>query len=374
MSVMLTSSFVTSLPVTDDGAYLVAKTPTGLIIGSQLIDGINQTSLALWGDDAQTSEIDGATAGELIGFQLINGTELYDLSMPNSVAYVTNGLVVQASPGTYTLVDCGSTVLGCMDASADNYNPSATEDDNSCMYTVFGCMDSSANNYNALATEDDNSCMYTVMGCTDPTAFNYNLLANTDDGSCLEVVEGCIDMLACNYNDTANTDDGTCYSELEVTVQMVDVLLEYTLTTIVSPEISDLSYTWTLDGTVLSNELSSLDVSENGNYTVTVSDGTCTATESITVVGIGLLELENNAITLYPNPALDVLNINFEVALADLQLQVLNTMGAEVLSRRINRSEVGEEVTVHIADLPKGMYILKVYSNDFTRSIPWIKR
>ena len=345
---MLTSSFVTSLPVTDDGAYLVAKTPTGLIIGSQLIDGINQTSLALWGDDAQTSEIDGATAGELIGFQLINGTELYDLSMPNSVAYVTNGLVVQASPGTYTLVDCGS--------------------------TVFGCMDSSANNYNALATEDDNSCMYTVMGCTDPTAFNYNLLANTDDGSCLEVVEGCIDMLACNYNDTANTDDGTCYSELEVTVQMVDVILEYTLTTIVSPEISDLSYTWTLDGTVLSNELSSLDVSENGNYTVTVSDGTCTATESITVVGIGLLELENNAITLYPNPALDVLNINFEVALADLQLQVLNTMGAEVLSRRINRSEVGEEVTVHIADLPKGMYILKVYSNDFTRSIPWIKR
>ena len=95
MSVMLTSSFVTSLPVTDDGAYLIAQTPTGLIIGSQLIDGVSQTSLALWGNDAQTSEIDGATAGELIGFQLINGTELYDLSMPNSVAYVTNGLVVQ---------------------------------------------------------------------------------------------------------------------------------------------------------------------------------------------------------------------------------------------------------------------------------------
>ena len=232
----------------------------------------------------------------------------------------------------------------------------------------------------ALVTQENSAllnlieCVEIVLGCSDSTAFNYNPLANTDDGSCIEVVEGCIDMLACNYNDTANTDDGTCYSELEVTVQMVDVLLDPTLTTLVSPEVSDLSYTWSLGGTVLSNQISSLYVSENGNYTVTVSDGTCTATGSITVEGIGLQELDKNFIALYPNPAQDVLNINFEVALAHLQLQILNTMGAEVLSRTINRSEVGEQVKIHIADLPKGMYILKVYSNDFTRSIPWIKK
>ena len=347
MIVLFTSEFMNSLNATDENAYIVALTPSGLVVGSAAAYGLEQNSIIIWGDDSETSEFDGAVANQLISFQLVNGSELYNLIMPTPVNYLTDALVTQENSALLNLIECVEIVLGCSDSTAFNYNP--------------------------LANTDDGSCEEVVEGCTDPTAFNYNPLANTDDGSCIEVVEGCIDMLACNYNDTANTDDGTCYSELEVTVQMVDVLLDPNLTTLVSPEVSDLSYTWSLGGTVLSNQLSSLYVSENGNYTVTVSDGTCTATGSITVEGIGLQELDKNFIALYPNPAQDVLNINFEVALAHLQLQILNTMGAEVLSRTINRSEVGEQVKIHIADLPKGMYILKVYSNDFTRSIPWIK-
>jgi hypothetical protein len=49
--------------------------------------------------------------------------------------------------------------------------------------TLLGCTDSTATNYNSLANTDDGSCI--IYGCTDSTAyFGYNPLANTDDGSC----------------------------------------------------------------------------------------------------------------------------------------------------------------------------------------------
>jgi peptide/nickel transport system substrate-binding protein len=54
-------------------------------------------------------------------------------------------------------------VMGCMDATANNYDSTATEDDGSCTYDpveVLGCMDSAATNYNAAATTDDGSCSY----------------------------------------------------------------------------------------------------------------------------------------------------------------------------------------------------------------------
>jgi hypothetical protein len=56
---------------------------------------------------------------------------------------------------------------------------------------IRGCMDSTAENYNPLAQEDDGSCTFAgeevntdIAGCTNPNAINYNPLATLDDGSC----------------------------------------------------------------------------------------------------------------------------------------------------------------------------------------------
>lgn len=87
-------------------------------------------------------------------------------------------------------------IYGCTDSDANNYDPSATIDDESCTYDpggeedVWGCTDSDANNYNPSATIDDESCTYDpggeedVWGCTFPGAINYNPLATIDDDSC----------------------------------------------------------------------------------------------------------------------------------------------------------------------------------------------
>ena len=85
MTVFLTSGVVSALPVSSDYPYLVALSPSGLVIGSASLSSEDlqggQQSLAVWGDDTSTTEIDGASVGEEIFFQLVDGTLLYDLDL-----------------------------------------------------------------------------------------------------------------------------------------------------------------------------------------------------------------------------------------------------------------------------------------------------
>lgn len=55
-------------------------------------------------------------------------------------------------------------IEGCMDSSAENYNPTATLNDESCIFTIEGCIDSEACNFNEVAEIDDLSCEYPIQG------------------------------------------------------------------------------------------------------------------------------------------------------------------------------------------------------------------
>jgi len=112
----------------------------------------------------------------------------------------------------------GSTVYGCTNDQAENYNPLATSDDNSCTFgtgsTVYGCTNDQASNYDPLATVDDQSCTFGgVYGCTNPSANNYDANATNDDNSCTfdpATIDGCTDSGATNYDASATNDDGSC--------------------------------------------------------------------------------------------------------------------------------------------------------------------
>lgn len=170
--------------------------------------------------------------------------------------------------------------LGCVDENACNFNSEALYDDGSCEYMpetdcdcygsqldainvcggnceadidmdgvcdsleIYGCTDELAFNFNPLATEEDNSCFY--LGCVWEQACNYSPLASIDDGSCLfvgddcndgeeitindvyvsgcicqgEIIYGCLSPYACNYDEYATVDDGGC--EYETCVGCLD--------------------------------------------------------------------------------------------------------------------------------------------------------
>ncbi len=125
-------------------------------------------------------------------------------------------------------------VLGCTDPNACNQNLEATDSDNSCFYPennfvdcfgncfndvdqdqvcdeleILGCVDESACNFNPEATNEDNSCSYPANEFVDCDGICIN---DEDlDGVCDELeILGCTDPSACNYNELATDDDGSC--------------------------------------------------------------------------------------------------------------------------------------------------------------------
>ena len=134
--------------ISSDSPYVVASTPEGLTVGSasfasaDLIGG--QQSLAVWGDDTTTPEIDGAVNGEELIFQLIDGNSLYDLnlSFAGLNSFTTNGqLPVIASSAelncSSSSLEQGPQVTGCMHSIACNFDSLATSP-SICTYANIG--------------------------------------------------------------------------------------------------------------------------------------------------------------------------------------------------------------------------------------------
>jgi uncharacterized surface protein with fasciclin (FAS1) repeats len=71
----------------------------------------------------------------------------------------------------------GSTIFGCADQNACNYNPMVNCETNSCVFP--GCMDTNACNFNASAGCDDGSCLFFNLSCNDGDS--NTMLDETDD-------------------------------------------------------------------------------------------------------------------------------------------------------------------------------------------------
>jgi len=118
-------------------------------------------------------------------------------------------------------------IPGCMSQTACNYDPDATIDDGSCLEPVPDCYVCDGDTIAIIDTDGDGVCdANEVPGCTSETACNYNPSATDDDGSCVEPVPDCWE---CDGDTVAMVDtdgDGICDANDPLTLGLNDVIVE----------------------------------------------------------------------------------------------------------------------------------------------------
>jgi len=384
LTTLLHSSFLEPLDLTSTAPYIVALTPAGLIVGSACIasDCLSggMQSVAIWGDDTLTPDIDGAQEGELITFKIVDGTDL-NLVISSPITYTANGTILIAS-GSMNF-ECIGIVEGCTDALACNYNDLATVDNGSCeMAEEYYDCDGNCN----TDTDGDGICdELEILGCIEPMACNYNsdateeieciypeLYYNCDgecindddnDGICNEEEElGCTNNFACNYDAEATDDDGSCFVvSAELTYDIDNNILSVS-TNAVAPEITWLCY----DSVIPFEHNDTLIIATGGLYEVIIFDpiNDCGAAVSAQVTIIGLEEDLSKSISFYPNPAQEYLTIELEEA---AEVSLFNASGALVYQARIQKG------TIPVQQYPSGTYFLKIEGSRKSVVYPWIK-
>ena len=218
-------------------------------------------------DPATTSNaVSGADQRILVAQLTTDGTpsgaiwvQMFNNSDNNDITRVE--LTFDGTTGTY------SPSCGCTDATACNYDVTATSDDGSCTGIAEGACDCDGNVLDECGTcggsgiadgfcDCDGSVLDAlgvcggscesdtdangvcddseILGCMDMTACNYDATATNDDSSCAvndalgvcggscesdtdangvcddSEILGCMDMTACNYDATATNDDESC--------------------------------------------------------------------------------------------------------------------------------------------------------------------
>lgn len=87
--------------------------------------------------------------------------------------------------------------------------------------------------------------------------------------------------------------------------------------------------------------------------------------------GVGIEELISINATIYPNPTTDYIHIKLEDQLIDATIEILSISG-QLVSR--TASIVSNQTVVDVRDLPKGNYVLNVYTKGKTFQKQFVKQ
>ena len=149
------------------------------------------------------------------------------------------------------------------------------------------------------------ACKKKIEGCTDSTMYNYDPSANEDNGSCIPVILGCMDVNAYNYKSGANTEDNTCINSfIEILTEQGDWIIS---TSVINPpivvgagEVTDY-LTFTLD--CRKDDLITYDFfSELGTYTIREGATKCDPDDSNTYeVGDWIVNEDSTIFQIIPN-------------------------------------------------------------------------
>ena len=108
-------------------------------------------------------------------------------------------------------------VPGCMAATACNFDPAANDDDGSCVFVGDACDDGDAMTFDDVYTDCSlpgygcEGTPVTVPGCTSGSACNFDPSATENDGSCIFEGDPCDDGDATTFNDVYTDCDAPNY-------------------------------------------------------------------------------------------------------------------------------------------------------------------
>lgn len=280
--------------------------------------------------------------------------------------------------GTYEFQG-GTCQSGCTDRYAENYDPDAVMNDNSCIYrkiegAIAGCTDDTAVNYNPVATGDDGSCIFQtgeqpVYGCTDCKALNYNPQATDyETGSCVysdventyfvakeEITKTPVDTIAarpieeCDLTAGAGITSAIIWSTSSKGGNIITA--HWQIVQNGNPVYYDVDYSVTREGLTLF--YLSVVCKPNGlRASADVTGYTVSAVANVYFSNdIYRIEEKTDAISVYPNPTNGILYIETPTGLIPT-LKLYNLQGVQLLESK------GKEID--LSGFDKGMYLLQV--------------
>ena len=170
-------------------------------------DGSCQDGPEYWGENITC---DGDCLNDADGDYVCDEDEIEGCLNPDACNYVPAGTITD-------LVDCifPEEFLTCAGDCINDVDGDGTCDENE----LGGCTDATACNYDETATEENGTCTYleTISlgeGLGDVIVYDCDNVCYNDadgDGVCDELeVPGCTDESACNYDGTYTEEDGSC--------------------------------------------------------------------------------------------------------------------------------------------------------------------
>ncbi len=137
------------------------------------------------------------------------------------------------------------------------------------------------------------------------------------------------------------------------------------------------NYQWYLNGVAIPGATQQIIIiEESGNYyCVSNGGGNCVDTSNIVeatclcLSSINEMSLLENVL-VYPNPANDVLNVNFGFRIEDCELKIINSIGQVIHQSEIQNSQSA----INIAGLSEGIYIVRISTPAAQRHIKLLVR
>jgi PKD repeat protein/formylmethanofuran dehydrogenase subunit D len=144
------------------------------------------------------------------------------------------------------------------------------------------------------------------------------------------------------------------------------------------------TYSWDFNGDGTedfssNSPLASFTYSSPGNYNVTLTvTNACDEDETsanVVVIGVGLEDFFFDGLSVYPNPATDLIQLDFNLKKSEQLLFSIFSVDGKLVATYSSRFSAGKSVeTLNVSQLPSGLYILEIANNEKRTNRRFVKR